>query len=446
MVKALLRTLGIAAFVAAGAACTVHQTTPAAPTGPSTFARSVTMKATPDRITQDGASQSAVQVTVMGTDPITFKSAPLAGVTLRLDMAFGGQIVDFGTLSARTVVTGADGTAQTIYTAPSPSPGPNTPINTVLIRAVPIGTDAQASVNTIVAIQLMPFGVIIPTAGTPKAQFTVTPIPVNLNVAANFDGSTSCPAIDSTGNCVPNSGSSITTYAWTFGDNSAGVTGPSPTAQHTFTSTGTFTIILTVTNDRGVAASATQNIVVGSSAPPSGDWTNSPVSPVVGDKVFFNADQVLPAPGRTIVQYSWDFGDGSPGGSGFATSHVYTLANIYTVTLSVRDDAGQKIVKAHSLTVGTGNPVPVITFSPTAPKLGGGASVTVNFDSSGSTTSGGAAITTYSWSFPSGVPASSTVASPAISYTAAGGYTVRLTITDSQGRSGTTQVTVTIAP
>jgi ribosomal protein L21E len=43
----------------------------------------------------------------------------------------------------------------------------------------------------------------------------------------------------------------------------------------------------------------------------------------------------------TIVDYSWDFGDGSPAVNGAATpAHTYTSAGTYTVTLNVTDDAG----------------------------------------------------------------------------------------------------------
>jgi PKD repeat protein len=106
----------------------------------------------------------------------------------------------------------------------------------------------------------------------------------------------------------------------------------------------------------------------------------TPVNPVVGDGVIFNADQVQAAPGHTIVQYSWNFGDGGIG-SGFQTTHVFTQANTYSVVLSALDDAGQKSVIPHSLTVGTGNPAPVITSSPATPVHG---VTSVGFSANGS--------------------------------------------------------------
>ena len=55
----------LAAALMVGAACTVHQTTSPALTGPSELATSVRITATPDSISQDGASQSSVVVSAI---------------------------------------------------------------------------------------------------------------------------------------------------------------------------------------------------------------------------------------------------------------------------------------------------------------------------------------------------------------------------------------------
>ena len=77
-----------------------------------------------------------------------------------------------------------------------------------------------ASVPFSADIRLVPPGVILPPAQTPTPDFAVTPTPVSLNVPAIFDASASCGGAVTNGGC---SGSSpITSYAWTFGDGSAG--------------------------------------------------------------------------------------------------------------------------------------------------------------------------------------------------------------------------------
>src|SRR5205823_595132 len=170
---------------------------------------------------------------------------------------------------------------------------------------------------------------------------------------------------------------------------------------HTYTTTGTFSVTLTVTNDRGVAASTTQQVVVGATAAPTAFFVVSPTAPAILETVFFNADQSRAAVGHTIVQFNWDFGDGTTG-SGSSTSHVYSVAGTYTVVLTVVDDTGQKGTIPLVLVIGTGAPTATFTFS-----QGGALTHTVNFDASATTPHGNATITDYSWNFGDGATLSS---------------------------------------
>jgi hypothetical protein len=98
------------------AACTVHQSEAPGLTGPSEFALSLTMNALPDAISQDGGSQSSVRILAKGPD-----GQPIRALTMRVDMEVNGVLQDFGSLSARTIVTGSDGVATVVYTAPAQS-------------------------------------------------------------------------------------------------------------------------------------------------------------------------------------------------------------------------------------------------------------------------------------------------------------------------------------
>jgi len=62
----------------------------------------------------------------------------------------------------------------------------------------------------------------------------------------------------------------------------------------------------------------------------------SPKHPSVGHSVRFNAKK----PEGYITSYSWNFGDGSPAGSGMSTTHTYASARAYTVTLTLTDVTG----------------------------------------------------------------------------------------------------------
>jgi PKD repeat protein len=336
--KAASRFVLVAAAGVA-AACSVHGVEVPGLTGPSESALSITMTATPDSILQDGASQSSVAV--VARDP---NGKGIASLPIRMQTAVGGTVQDYGLLSAKTIVTGSDGRATVVYTAPPPAPTLGGSGRTVSIIATPVGTDYEAANPHAVEIRLVPPGVVLPPASAPTAAFTVSPTPVSAGVATNFDASRSCATQAS---CSSTAG--LTNFEWTFGDGTSGV---GQFTTHAFAAPGAYTVTLTVTNDRGLSASVTQAVAVVNSAPPSAVFVVSPSSPKVGMVLNFNADQSRASAGRTITQYSWNWGDGTPGAvTGYVAQHTYTAAGTYTVVLSVLDDAGQKGTATATLTV-----------------------------------------------------------------------------------------------
>lgn len=74
-----------------------------------------------------------------------------------------------------------------------------------------------------------------------------------------------------------------------------------------------------------------------SNAAPTAD-AGGPYEGTVGVSVVFDASYSSDSDG-SIVQYDWDFGDGSTvSDAGSAPEHTYTTAGTYTVTLTVTDD------------------------------------------------------------------------------------------------------------
>ena len=434
-----LLSASIAALIMC-AACTVDQsaTPPATPAGPSDFAQSVSMTATPDNLTQDGASQSSIVVRILDA-----KAQPSVGVPIRLEILSGGQVVDFGSLSTKSIVTGTDGRAVAVYTAPPapPATAGGTP-SRVTIRATPLGNNAQGDIPYTVDIRLVPTGVILPPAGTPTASFVVSPSVLTAGVAANFDASASTPGTGAT---------SLTSYVWSFGD---GTSGSGQRVTHTYTTANTFNVTLTVTNDRGVSASATQVVISSTPALPNALFNFSPTQPGVGEQVFFNASASTAAVGRTIASYAWAFGDGATA-SGVTTSHAYSAAGTYTVTLVVTDDLGGRSTTTQTLAPGSPpGPQARFTVSPAAPV----ANQPALFVASTSTTAQGQTIVEFFWNFgddpncpviTTGSPGTCYVrtTSPTIShtFTKAGTYAINLTVRDSAGRTGSANQTVTIA-
>jgi PKD repeat protein len=392
-------------------------------TGPSEFALSVGVTATPDTLTEDGSSQSTIAVTTRDAN-----GKGMAGVSIHLDMLLGSQLQDFGNLSARTITTGADGRATAVYTAPGAPPPATAGSGTVMtIRAIPTDSNFQTAIPQTVAIRLVPPGVILPPAGTPTASFTVSPTGPAANTPVVFDASASTPGANA----------QISSFAWAFGD---GGSGTGQTITHVFTAPGTFNVTLTITNTAGLAGSITNPVVVSAGVGPTADFAFSPSSPVAQQTVVFDASLAKPGAGHTIASYSWIFGDGATG-SGQTTSHAYTVAGTFNVTLTVTDEAGQKASVSKGVPVAAGAPalVAAFSFSPTNPTISKSTS-TVFFDATPSSPG----VVTWTWDFGDG--SAGFVQKPSHTYTKDATYVVRLTVTDSSGRTATTTSTVTVAP
>ena len=436
--------------------CTVHQMDTPSVTGPSEFALSIRMAAVPDSISQDGASQSAIVVTAFDSN-----GRPCANLPVRMEMAVSGQIQDYGTLSARTIVTGTDGSATSVYTAPpAPPPYVGGSGTTVIILATPSTSrpcnatnnppvgNFDASNRSQVSLRLVPPGVILPPAGSPTPSFFMTPLLAIANRQVTFDASASAPGFGA---------SQITSYSWNFGDGTGGDVGR--TVNHTFRSEGTFAVTLTVTNDRQLSASASAAISVGpppTQTPPGANFTFSPTSPLVNDVVIFDSSSTTVEQGLSVLEVAWNFGDDSPivtcpggpptdcpGPTNRISTHRFTRTGSFVVNLVVKDNAGLTGQKSTAITIGSGNPTPLITFQPGSPRVGD----VVSFDSIGTGTFSGATITSYNWQFTGGILNSANNGATAQAHwNVIGTFLVRLTVVDSLGRAGTTTVNVTIAP
>jgi chitodextrinase len=326
----ILVALAAAALVTS---CTLKNQEAPPLTGPSEFGTSITVAASPDVIFHDGASQSVVTVTARDAN-----GQPLRNLSLRAAMGYGGTIMDFGSLSARNVVTGSDGRATVVYTAPQGPAGPATDTGaTVDILMTPVGTDFANAVTRFVTIRLIPTGVVLPPDGL-QPRFTFSPETPTDHQIVLFDASTS--------EAPPNN--PIQRCEWNFGD---GDTDKGWTVGHDFEGPGTFIVTLTVFDNFNRAASTSQSITVDPGIRPTPTFTFSPSTPLPNQQVNFNATASEAAPGRRIVSYEWDFGEGTAGATGSRASHTYRLIGTYVATLTVTDDAGRKSTISQSITV-----------------------------------------------------------------------------------------------
>ncbi len=130
----------------------------------------------------------------------------------------------------------------------------------------------------------------------------------------------------------PSAGSSITNITWDFGDGNYRY---GWVVTHRYADDGYYNVTLTIYDSFGNNASKTEQIYV-RNVPPEPTFSIEPSQMItVGNPVYFNSTTY--EPDGYIINYTWDFGDGS-----YAytrnTTHIYTKSGIYTVKLTVKDD------------------------------------------------------------------------------------------------------------
>jgi len=99
---------------------------------------------------------------------------------------------------------------------------------------------------------------------------------------------------------------------------------------------GKHNVVVYANNSLGITGASEKVHFTVEEQPPVAYFTYKPTAPYVGDTVEFNASDSYD-PDGTIVSYSWDFGDGNYS-AGVTTTHIYTEADTYIVTLTVIDD------------------------------------------------------------------------------------------------------------
>ncbi len=237
---------------------------------------------------------------------------------------------------------------------------------------------------------------------------------------------------DGSGSSDP--GGATLTYQWGFGDGSAVADGATP--DHTYTQAGTYTVTLTVSNGTLTATVSTTATIAQAPAPIA--RAGGPYSGTEGSAVHFDGTASSDPRGATLT-YQWNFGDGSAIADGATPSHTYADNGSYTVTLTVSNG---------SL---TGAATATATITNVAPSLGAITGPSLDPVQVGTQVTAGASFTdpgaldTHTGVFDWGDGTSSSAvvteangsgsASGDHVYSAAGVYSVTLTVTDKDGGS-----------
>jgi parallel beta-helix repeat protein len=225
------------------------------------------------------------------------------------------------------------------------------------------------------------------------------------------------------------------TYSWNFGD---GQTSTSQNPSHTYTSEGNDTATLTITDNKGANAVASQVITVTKAASPASLATTISATPTSGQAPL-NVSFTASATGGTApYTYSWNFGDGQTSTSQ-NPSHTYASEGNDTATLTVTDNKGANAVASQVITVmKAASPLAV---SIVASRTSGRAPLEITF---WARFKGGIRPYAYSWSFGDGRVSSAGM--PTHRYSLPGTYTATLTLSDSKGARGSASVIITARP
>lgn len=241
---------------------------------------------------------------------------------------------------------------------------------------------------------------------------------------------------DITSGCAPiavvfsdSSSPGVTSRQWDFGNGNT-ATGNNPVVTATYTTPGTYTVKLIVSDGFQTDSIVKTAFIRVFDEPNTSLAVLGPTTGCVPLTVSFqNNSTPTTAP---IDLYKWDFGDGSPlvnVPAGAPTpNHTYVFPGIYSIGLTAIDTNGcQSSTLVQNVITADPKPTAAFTADTTSicqPPL------SVQFVNQ----SIGAAPLSYTWNLALGT---STQQNPQQTYTAPGGYTISLTVVDGNGCSDT---------
>lgn len=210
----------------------------------------------------------------------------------------------------------------------------------------------------------------VPNLNPPPATCVVTRVETILvPMVANFTVGAGCNPLCFTDASTFVPTTSLTGWSWNFGDPASGINNTSTLQNpcHQFSTSGSYTVTLTVTSSAGCTSQMVKNITVQAPPVPS-ITTNAPACQA--DGVTFGGSST-----NTIVNWLWNFGDPPSGIANTSTypntSHTYNLPGAYTVTLTVTDTYGCTGSAQQNITIYPNTMTGLISVAPAPPQCEG---------------------------------------------------------------------------
>jgi PKD repeat protein len=423
----------------------------------------------------DGKGGDAVANDNIFTLQFTANEAQAGQIRLQCSAAFIGLLQRVRSAVTAVVVAGGDVTPPTLTI----SPADGTTITTLAPAIMVSYSDAGSGVDTttfaitVDGINYTSQFAVGPSSATAQATLSGGQHVISASIkdkAGNPGQATSrftIASFQSQPDATPRSGpipltvtfitkaiytsGAITRWRWDYQGDGIFDTDEIGPLNHTFTFTkaGVYNAVLEVTNDKGQVTTGTVQITATNQLPTA----TAKVTPSNGPlPLTVTLTGTGTSANGTIVKYEWDrqgtgvfdFSSTTTG----TTTFTYQQAGTYNAVFRVTDSFGQTataVATATAVRVGpTGSPTAKIT-APSGP-LTGNAPLTVNFNGTG-TPSSGRTIAKYEWDFNGdGVfdYSSATTPSTSFQYTSPGVFTAAFRVTDSTGVTSFDTVDITV--
>jgi gliding motility-associated-like protein len=288
-----------------------------------------------------------------------------------------------------------------------------------------LGTDATGNFSPATAgVGVHTIKYVFTTSGGCKDSITQT-IRVFAKPSASFTLSGSVCLQDSVqfNNTSTIAAGNIASWNWIFGDGNTANYSNGNAFYHTYNNFGNFIAQLTVVSDSSCVSDTAFRPVVIHPLPVVDFTIPAFVCMPAGNAAFTNTSTIN---GGTIsnLSFAWDFGDGNTSVQ-ISPTHTYAAVGNYAVRLVATSQQGCVADTVKQLS--SFFPQPDAKFGISAPELCEGVA-SVFSDSSTAPLS---AVASYAWDFGNGT--TSTQPNPTVTYATPGNYTVRLTVTNTQG-------------